>query len=584
MNRVVKSTRGAISIFVALMMTGILSLGTFVLEAARLQAARTQLGEAASSAASSMLSSYNLELKDRYGILAIDNDRADEAACMEYLKFNSDLATMAFGNNVTRLYKVDDVDMSGVYNLTYPHILKRQLLTVAKYNLPPERSEVNTYNINYILNDLQMRCQYVSNTMQEILNSAKGGTVSDVPAQRLSALKALDKTFGKAPKYNEKHGVVLSNTTVAKLPSVTGTVESEIPISDTETISALKNDASVYLGVDSAVLNSPTSDLDTFDATISTLAIDEATNFHNLSWQGTISQDEAVRTRYAEWLPRMYMNLADNMSAVINILWDDLDGNLLLNTYISQTFSNRNYESDHYVGPGRESTLREGDDLTFATACSEYVFGGEAEEIKNQQEAYDYIMAVRLMCNLYAVLSQAEDLDITSAYSVAAYMAWAYYETCADMQLITQHNAPVPLEKDKLILPLDAADSVASAFAGGNMNNALRALGYYNEDTKTFVITGIDCLNYTDSLSLALWFVGNSDKLLRVADLMQLEMRYQQRYVDNIPATFLMSQQNTYCRVECSAKMNSILPILSIGGTEHRLQELPLSTLRYVGY
>ena len=78
--------------------------------------------------------------------------------------------------------------------------------------------------------------------------------------------------------------------------------------------------------------------------------------------------------------------------------------------------------------------------------------------------------------------------------------------------------------------------------------------------------------------------VPNTQKLLRVADLMQLEMRYQQRYIEKIPVTFLMYEQNTYCRVECSANMNTILPIISIGGTEHSLQGLSLSTLRYAGY
>ena len=159
MNRIIKSAKGAISIFVALMMAGILSLGTFVLEAGRLQAARTQLSEATISASSSMLSSYNIDLHDRYGILAIDSQRSNDISCRNYLDFNSDLAAGYFGNNVTRLYKIEDVSMTGVYNLTYPHILKRQLLTVAKYNLVPEDSQFNMYTASYALDELQMKCQ-----------------------------------------------------------------------------------------------------------------------------------------------------------------------------------------------------------------------------------------------------------------------------------------------------------------------------------------------------------------------------------------------------------------------------------------
>ena len=54
MNRAIKGQQGVISVFVALMMAGILSLGTFVLEAGRFQAAKTQLSESTISASSSM--------------------------------------------------------------------------------------------------------------------------------------------------------------------------------------------------------------------------------------------------------------------------------------------------------------------------------------------------------------------------------------------------------------------------------------------------------------------------------------------------------------------------------------------------
>ena len=582
--RVIKNCRGVISIFVALMMTGILSLGTFVLEAARLQAARTQLDQAVSSAASSMLSSYNLDLQERYGIFAIDVQRANEAVCRDYVEFNSDLAADAYGNNVTRLYRIGDVEMTGVYNLTYPHILKRQLLTVAKYNLPPEVSAFNMYTAPYVLDDLQMKCQYVSDKMQEILDTTKSGAVDSLSTELRNALLALDKTFADIKKFDETHGITLSRDTVSKLPSMTGTVESEIQASDTQTVGALNADAVNKLGLSAGVLSSSPLEAHQTDVSVNLTALSKLNTCHKAAWVGAVGLDVSLREEYLASLPEQYKKMAETVNAAINILREDADGNLLLNTYISQMFSNRQHITNQYIGPGPGSVDDNSEDMAFAKASCEYVFGGKASETQNQQTAYDYIMALRLIGNLYASLSEANSFDAADTYSAASCMALAYYETCIDMYLLTQHNVAVPLQKQTQILRMENAAEIASAFADRNVENALSALGYYNETLDSFEISGIDCLNYTDSLNLSLWMVPNTQKLLRVADLMQLEMRYQQRYIEKIPVTFLMYEQNTYCRVECSANMNTILPIISIGGTEHSLQGLSLSTLRYAGY
>lgn len=583
MNRIIKSAKGAISIFVALMMAGILSLGTFVLEAGRLQAARTQLSEATISASSSMLSSYNIDLHDRYGILAIDSQRSNDISCRNYLDFNSDLAAGYFGNNVTRLYKIEDVSMTGVYNLTYPHILKRQLLTVAKYNLVPEDSQFNMYTASYALDELQMKCQYVSDKMATIQAASKSGNINSIDPQLRNALFALDKTFSDPKKYNSKHNVSITSDTYSALPSVTGTVESLIPDEDEENIDAVLNDATNFLGTSASVLSSSSADVTESNVSINLVAINELNAYHSTDWFGAFTQTELVETVYAG-LPYHYKNLADSINAAINILENDRDGNLLLNSYISQMFSNRNYVVDQYIGPGLESSETSKSNMTFAKACCEYIFGGSSKETENQSKTYDYVMAIRLISNLYSVLSGSESLDTNNYYSVAAHMAWAYYETCVDMELLTNYNTAVPLSKDKMILQINNPSAVASAFASKNVSNAMRSMGYYNEAIDNFVIGGMDCLNYTDSLSLALWFVPNSDKLLRVADLMQLEMRYKQQYVDGGSATFKMSEQNTYCRVECNAKMNSILPIVSIGGADHSLQGQSLRSVKYAGY
>lgn len=584
MNRRIRSAKGAISIYVALMMAGILSLGTFVLEAGRLQTARTQLSEATISASQSMLSSYNTELHTKYGLLAIDTSRATLESCRDYLDYNSDLASDMWGNNISRMYTIEDATMSGVYNLTYPHILKRQLLTVAKYNLVPENSEVNLYTVSYILDELQMKCRYVSEKMGEIVAAPGTGNPASVDAGMRAALAAMDKTFNNIQTYNNKHNVTLTGSTVALLPSTTGTVESVIPERDEETVELLIQDAHTIIGSDADALSSSSTQVSESSVTITMTAMNEVAAYHRGSWVGDLTQAEVVEILYARSLPQQYKNLADTINASINILKDNRDGNLLLNSYVSQMFSNRTMAKDQYVGPGVESTVQNQENMTFAKACCEYIFGGSASELNNQSEAYEYVMAMRMIGNLYAVLTESTALNVNDTYSVAAHLAWAYYETCMDMELVINQAAAVPLTKDALILPLGNTGAVTTAFASRNASTAVQKLVNYNQAAARYEIAGRDALNYTDSLSLALWFVPNDQKLLRVADLIQLEMRYSQQYQDKIPVTFLMSNQNTYCRVECTAKMNAILPILSIGGADHSLQGHTMSSTKYAGY
>ena len=113
------NSQGVITVLVSLLLVGILSLGTLVLEAGRFQAAKTQLAEASGSASTSMIAAYDSELFARYGLLAIDTERFTTERCMDYLNFNSDLSVGYKGNKVSRMYTIDSVEVEGMYTLQY---------------------------------------------------------------------------------------------------------------------------------------------------------------------------------------------------------------------------------------------------------------------------------------------------------------------------------------------------------------------------------------------------------------------------------------------------------------------------------
>ena len=134
-----------------------------------------------------------------------------------------------------------------------------------------------------------------------------------------------------------------------------------------------------------------------------------------------------------------------------------------------------------------------------------------------------------------------------------------------------------------MILNVNAPETAASAFASKNFVTAMKLSGFYNASENSFSVAGVDQFSYRDALAVALWLVPNSKKMSRAADLIQLEMRYRQQYVELKTATFLMSEQNTYCRIKCVAKLNSILPIISLGSNSG-INGISFSTIKYVGY
>ena len=259
----------------------------------------------------------------------------------------------------------------------------------------------------------------------------------------------------------------------------------------------------------------------------------------------------------------------------------DKEGTLLLNSYIAGYFPNKNFTIESYIGSPQGAAISNVDNSAFSGACVEYTFSGNASEVINQQNAYDYVIATRLVSNLYSTITNSTTFDSNNACSVAAHIAWAYYETCADAELLFKYNATVPLSKSAMILPINNISAVNSAFASKDFLAGMRVLGILTDNT--FTVNGYDKTNYRDALALALWFVPNSEKMLRVADLVQLEMRYREQHVENGTAVFLMSEQNTFCRVKCSGNLNSVLPVISLGSSEE-VKGTPIQSIKYVGY
>lgn len=573
-----KNSNGVITVLVSLLLVGILSLGTVVLEAGRFQAAKTQLAEASASASTSMIAAYDSDLYARYGLLAIDTERFTSERCMDYLNFNSDLSVGYKGNRVSRMYTIESVELEGMYNLTYPSVLKRQILSRAKYHVIPQDYALNVYTMNAFFADFQNKCQYVSDKLTLAANgTASVGAISDVNGDMLGAINALYTTFLDRERSDSNCDITLSSATVGLLPSSTGIFENSVPAEDLTDIHTALSDATTVLGGDGALLSYGNGTVVTeTDVSVDVSFMQEIRNeLKDISSAGDISQSgKDIATKVKQ--------LAQGLNTAINMLSSDAEGNLLLNSYITEYFSNRNNRVQTYSAPAR-GTSSNGtmDNATFASACVEYVFGGSASEKTNQEIAVDYLSAIRLINNLYSVMTDSSTFNEGNLHSVIAHIVWANYESCVDMELMSTYGVAVPFNKNNMLLNISNPRAVASAFASKDVANAMRALGYY--DGANFNIPGAYVFSYGDSLAFALWFVPNTDKMLRVADLIQLEMRYREQHVENTTAQFLMSNQNTYCRVKCISKFSSLLPVISID-SNNGVKGITFQSIKYAGY
>ncbi len=193
----------------------------------------------------------------------------------------------------------------------------------------------------------------------------------------------------------------------------------------------------------------------------------------------------------------------------------------------------------------------------FATNEVEYIFAGKASENKNAAIVYSWIYGTRLANNLVAVYTdtnakaQCEMLAAMSSLATGGAVpatvfkwvyiaAWAAGETALELSYLIDDGYKVPLIKGKGTLFIrnfwDAATAVASS------DTLMRAK--YNSTNLTDKI----CVSYEDYLIILMCFVDRETRLLRVADLIQLNMGKRGSAID-------MTSAYTYLKADTTVRI-----------------------------
>lgn len=223
----------------------------------------------------------------------------------------------------------------------------------------------------------------------------------------------------------------------------------------------------------------------------------------------------------------------------------------MLNTRLSETeFKKPNDVSEKYLVDWRYNGLekdfrdrvKKDNPAVFRTNEVEYVFAGNKSETVNATIVYSWIYGTRLINNLVAVYSSNEakaECEMLAAASSAATLgtvpisvfkwiyiaAWAAFETGKELSMLIDGGYKIPLIKTGKNLFISHFWKTAES---------CESLLRYNRPSSFNV-------SYEDYLLVMLCFVGREKRLLRVADIIQLNMPLRGGSSD-----FKMSNSYTY--------------------------------------
>lgn len=146
----VKNNKGAITIFISIVLSAVfLVVGTFS-DAARISLAHSQVQRANKTALNALLASYNNDIKDEYGLFGtyLDQDTMLEI----YEQCFSENLNITDNQNFLYDFKVENIDIEQLDNLENRGIFERQIMEFMKYRAPYEIASELITKINGIKN------------------------------------------------------------------------------------------------------------------------------------------------------------------------------------------------------------------------------------------------------------------------------------------------------------------------------------------------------------------------------------------------------------------------------------------------
>lgn len=138
-HRYINGTKGVISLFLAILMVPFASLAGSLINAARINSAVAVFDEALCNASNSTLGTYDEFLRERFGLLAMNQNTASYGSGYTVQDLISETFVFYMQKNLgvlSNTYTNFDVSATGVYPLSDEDVLLSQVLEAGKYTVP----------------------------------------------------------------------------------------------------------------------------------------------------------------------------------------------------------------------------------------------------------------------------------------------------------------------------------------------------------------------------------------------------------------------------------------------------------------
>lgn len=215
LNKYINGTNGVISLFLAILMVPFASIAGVLVNSARINSAVAIFDEALCNASNSTLGTYDKFLRERFGLLAMNQNTASGGSGYSVQQLIQDTFKEYMDKNLTVLsntYETSTVSASGVYPLADTDVLLSQVYEAGKYTIPIKMT-MDSFSVEDILNYLTKDLGFAKNIMSSISSGVsvvdKIGNCKEKFDAAIEKLKKLDEgTVKYDSAYNEFYNAV----------------------------------------------------------------------------------------------------------------------------------------------------------------------------------------------------------------------------------------------------------------------------------------------------------------------------------------------------------------------------------------
>lgn len=192
--RLINGPKGAISLFMAVLMTPFLTIAMILVETGRYNSMVSLLDEVMGVSSLSVLANYDDYLQERWGLYAVSQGTDIDSTFNSYMETNASV----MGSNVS----LDKITAKGMYPLSDKDILKNQIMEYSKLNMPTKLA-METFDLADIISKLEKKVAGLSQFANMLSSGANAADNMVTLTENIEKLKDISERLeGYKKTYN----------------------------------------------------------------------------------------------------------------------------------------------------------------------------------------------------------------------------------------------------------------------------------------------------------------------------------------------------------------------------------------------